>query len=42
MTTFYWIIVCIFCFLLGVMAGLLINTPYGYQDKSGFHLGEKK
>ena len=38
-----WIIViAIFCFLLGIAAGLLISAPSGYEDKNGFHFGEKK
>jgi hypothetical protein len=37
-----WIIViAIFCFLLGVFAGLFISVPFGFEDRT-YHDGEKK
>ena len=37
-----WIVViAIFCFLVGIAAGILVGVPFGFEDRT-YHDGEKK
>lgn len=35
----YYVLVGFICFCVGLLVGLIIDAPPGYQDDKGFHYG---